>query len=300
MSDDESRTGAILPREQGAAPLEVVIGVMAFLAALALGASLVADRAAQGWRAGLSGRVTVQILPPIDSTAPQNLDTETNAALAILNATPGIVHVSAVSQDEAMSLVRPWLGADALVADLPLPRLIDATLTPGQRIDLIGLESRLKAAAPDSTLDDHSHWIARLKGMADAIVWSGYAILMLIAIATAAAVTFATRAGLQAHHEIVALLHQMGAHSDFISRAFERHYFRSALIASAIGAGVAAVVFLAAGGLEMAGVEAVPFLPPIALRPVEALWLIAVPVVVSAIAWATARASVLSALRKIY
>jgi cell division transport system permease protein len=230
----------------------------------------------------------------------QNLDTETTAALAVLNATPGVVHVSPVSQEEAMSLVRPWLGADALVADLPLPRLIDATLTPGQRVDLIGLEARLKAAAPDSALDDHSHWISRLKGMADAIIWSGYAILMLIAVATAAAVTFATRAGLQAHHEIVSLLHQMGAHSSFIANAFERHYFRSALIASAIGAGAAAVFFLAAGGLEMAGVEAVPFLPPIALRPTEALWLIAVPIVVSAIAWATARASVLSALRKIY
>ena len=135
MSDDEARTGPILPREQGAAPLEVVIGVMAFLAALALGASLVADRAAQGWRAGLSGRVTVQILPPVEVAGMQNLDTETTAALAVLNATPGIVHVAAVSQDEAMSLVRPWLGADALVADLPLPRLIDATLAPGQRVD---------------------------------------------------------------------------------------------------------------------------------------------------------------------
>jgi len=300
MSDDDDRTGPVLPREQGAAPLEVVIGVMAFLAALALGASLVADRAAQGWRAGLSGRVTVQILPPVEIAGMQNLDTETTAALAVLNATPGIVHVAAVSQDEAMSLVRPWLGADALVADLPLPRLIDATLAPGQRVDLVSLEARLKAAAPDSALDDHSHWISRLKGMADAIVWSGYAILMLIAVATAAAVTFATRAGLQAHHEIVSLLHQMGAHSSFISSAFERHYFRSALIASAIGAGAAAVFFLAAGGLELAGVEAVPFLPPIALRPSEALWLIAVPIAVSAISWATARASVLSALRKIY
>ena len=41
-----------MPREKGAAPLDVVIAVMAFLAALALGASLVADRAAVGWRAG--------------------------------------------------------------------------------------------------------------------------------------------------------------------------------------------------------------------------------------------------------
>ena len=45
MSD---RATYILPRDKGAAPLDFVIAVMAFLAALALGASLVATRAAEG------------------------------------------------------------------------------------------------------------------------------------------------------------------------------------------------------------------------------------------------------------
>ena len=49
-------SAAILPREKGAAPLDFVIAVMAFLAALALGASLVADRAAMGWRAACANR----------------------------------------------------------------------------------------------------------------------------------------------------------------------------------------------------------------------------------------------------
>jgi cell division transport system permease protein len=99
---------------------------------------------------------------------------------------------------------------------------------------------------------------------------------------------------------MVELLHQMGAHSNFIARAFERHYFRSALGASALGAALAAIVFLAAGGLEFAGIEAVPFLPPIALRITEVPWLLAVPAVSGLIALATARLSVLAVLREIY
>ncbi len=47
-----SRSGRMLPREKGAAPLDLVIGVMAFLAALALGASLL--RSARRW-AGARG-----------------------------------------------------------------------------------------------------------------------------------------------------------------------------------------------------------------------------------------------------
>jgi cell division transport system permease protein len=292
--------GTILPRDDGAAPLDIVIAVMAFLAALALAASLIADRAALGWREGLAGRVTVQVLPPDSGPPGPELERQTRAAIEILSTTPGIVHVARISHEDALKLVEPWLGADALVADLPLPNLVDASIRPGARVDLAGLRARLKESAPSAVLDDHTHWIARLKALADVVIWSGYGILLLIAVATAAAVTFATRAGLEAHREIVGLLHQMGAHPGFIARAFERHYFFTALIAAAAGAGAAAILFLLAGGLELAGVEAVPFLPPIALKPAEALWFIAVPVASALIAWATARISVLAALRKIY
>ena len=99
---------------------------------------------------------------------------------------------------------------------------------------------------------------------------------------------------------MVALLHQMGAHSGFIARAFERHYFLSALAAAAAGAALAGVLFLMAGGLEFVGVEAVPFLPPLALKISELPWLLAVPAVAGLIAFVTARLSVLAALRDIY
>jgi cell division transport system permease protein len=290
----------ILPRDSAAGPLDLMIAVMAFLAALALGASLVADRSAQGWRSGLAGQLTVQIMPPLEGPAEPALERGSQRAIAVLRATPGIALVMPVSRADALKLVEPWLGADAIVDDLPLPRLIDAKVVPGAEVDVARLRKTLKAAVPDALLDDHSQWIDRLKGLANAVILSGYGILLLIAVATAAAVTFATRAGLRANHEIVELLHQMGAHPGFISRAFERHYFLSALAASAVGAGLAAALFVAAGGLEMAGYEAIPFLPPMSLKPLEALWLIAVPAGSGLIAWVTTRISVTAALRKIY
>ncbi|HVZ28571.1 MAG TPA: hypothetical protein VG798_07955, partial [Rhizomicrobium sp.] len=125
-------------------------------------------------------------------------------------------------------------------------------------------------------------------------------ILFLIAIATAAAVSFATRAGLSAHHDMVELLHQMGALPSFIARTVEWHYFISAMVAALTGALFAMMLFLGASGLESFGVEAVPFLPPLALRWNEIPWLLTVPVAASVIAWATARISVLSVVKAIY
>jgi cell division transport system permease protein len=289
-----------LPREKGAAPLDVMIGIMAFLAALALGASLLADRAALGWRAGLSDRLTVQILVPAHGDAAGELARETESALSVIRATPGIAHAAPLSEEEMQRLVEPWLGKGSLVAELPLPKLIDVVITPGAHVDLATLGAQLKKAAPDSQLDDHSRWLARLKELASTISWTAYGILILIAVATAASVTFATRAGLAAHHEMVALLHQMGARAGFIASGFERHYALATFGASALGTALAALLFLAAGGLEFVGVEAVPFLPPVALKLSEVAWFAAVPLAAALIAWATARLSVLSVVRGIY
>ena len=87
MSGREESPSAshIMPRDKGAAPLDFVIAVMALLAALALGASLIASRAAEGWQQGLSDRMTVQVLPPEEGDAAAGLRRETRAALAVLN-----------------------------------------------------------------------------------------------------------------------------------------------------------------------------------------------------------------------
>ena len=207
---------AVLPRDRGAAPLDFVIAVMAFLAALALGASLIADRATEGWSHGLAAKLTVQVVPPDSDDAKKVLERETDAAVRLLRATPGIARAAPLSDAELNALVAPWVGQNGITSDIPLPRLIDASITPGEDVDVPALVARLKQAAPHASLDDHSRWITRLSGIADTVRYSAYGILLLIAGATAAAVSFATRAGLEAHHEMVALLHQMGARASFI------------------------------------------------------------------------------------
>jgi cell division transport system permease protein len=290
----------ILPRDKGAAPLDVVIAIMAFLAALALGAALLAERAAIGWRQGLADRLTVQIVPASGADNRAALENEAATALGLLRETRGVAHAAELSDDETAKLVEPWLGRNALIPELPMPKLIDATLVPGEDVDLRALSRRLKGAAPHAVLDDHSRWIGRLKGLADTVTLSAYGLLLLIAIAMAATVSFATRAGLDAHHEKVELLHQMGAQSGFIARAFETHYLVSAFFAGLAGAGAASIIFAVSGGLEFVGVPSVPFLPPLALKLDELAWLAIVPAAAAAIAFATARLSVLAALRDIY
>ncbi len=300
MSEARFSASSIMPKDGGAAPLDFVIAVMALLATLALGASMVAARAAEGWSAGLSDRLTVQVLPPETGDVQAGLDAQVRSAVAVLRATPGIAQVRVLPDSEIAALVEPWIGSSGVVAGIPLPRMIDATLAPGAGVDGAALQAQLKLVAPGAVVDDHSRWLARLAGLAGTVRWAAYGILLLIAGATVAVVMLATRAGLDAHHEMVALLHQMGARAGFIARSIERHYFLSALLASLAGTAVAALAFVGIAGLNVFGAEAVPFLPPLALTLREMLWLVMVPIVISAIAWATARMSVLSVVRDFY
>lgn len=290
------RHNRIMPREKGAAPLDIVVGVMAFLAALALGGVLIAERAAETWSGGLTGRISVQILPEGDS-AP---DEEVAAALSLLRATPGIIYAGALSDEENLALIEPWLGENTLIEALPFPRLIDVELAPGAIVDVVQLEARLSEVAPRSILDDHTRWVARLRGTANTVLFGAVTILTLIAIATAATVAFATRAGLAAHRDMVELLHLMGAQDRFIARAFEWHYFLGAFLAALLGALVAGGGFAAAGSLDEVGLSSVSFLPPLGLQLAELPWLLAIPAMAALIAWVTARLSVLSALREYY
>jgi cell division transport system permease protein len=290
----------ILPPAEGTKPLDLMIAVMAFLAGLALGASLVADRVATSWQSGLTGKLTVQILPLAPGPASDGLKLETTAALAVLRATPGIARARALSAKEQANLVQPWLGEDEIAAELPLPQLIDADIVPGQSVDTAGLAERLKAVAPDASLDDHAGWMSRLRGLTGGVIWSAYVILFLIAVATVAAVSFATKARLDAHRDMVELLHMMGAQTAFIAHIFEWHYARAAGMAAAAGALAAAAVFFVIGSMDSIGIEAVPFLPPLGLAPVDLVVFVAIPLAAGLIGLATARLSVWTAVSKIY
>jgi cell division protein FtsX len=92
----------------------------------------------------------------------------------------------------------------------------------------------------------------------------------------------------------------MGAQDGFIARAFEWHYFTAAAIASACGAFLAAIVFLAIGRLDELGIASVTFLPPLGLPLRDLPWLLLVPASAAVIAWATARISVIAALHEHY
>jgi len=289
------RGGPLLP-DAGAAggPLTAVIAVISFLAALALASFFVVSSAADQWTSDLEGALTVQV----KGADRAEIERHTEEALRILQTTEGVKSARAMTRERAEKLLEPWLGRANLPADLPLPGIISVEIAPTARTDLDLLRTRLAAAAPGASLDDHGVWNDRLASAARTGQALAFAVFALVLAAACAVSIFAARAGLAANREIIDVLHLVGATDAFIAQEVQRRF----LVLGARGAtlGVAAAwtaLFLVALGV---GGEDGYFLPNMKPSLTLALWLLTVPVIACVVAAGAARATVLRALARRY
>jgi cell division transport system permease protein len=218
-------------------------GAMAFLAVFALALALAAGRQAQSWGDELAGAATLRISASLGDTAAR-----TDAALRVLETTPGVAEARALSDAEQADLLAPWLGIDAPVAGLPLPRLIEMQIDPS-RFDAAGLRLRLTAEVPGAVLDDHALWRTPLAEAASRLRGLGWTIAILIAASLGAIITLASQAVLAANAQVISVLRLVGATDDYIAGAFVRRFTLRAAAGSCGGvcAGLIALWLMPSG-----------------------------------------------------
>lgn len=273
-----------------------VVGLMVYLATLTLAVALLVSTLAADWSAGLTGTVTIHIAA--DGEAP---DKETNekveAAIRIALKTPGIESARAIPMDQVAKLLAPWLGDDAPVNDLPLPRIVDVRIAQGADPDIDGLRERLVTAVPGAALDDHQIWRDRLVKFLFAIEIVAVVMVSLIGATTATVVVFTTKAGLAVHNEVIEVLHLAGAQDEYVARQFQSNALKLGLKGAAAGS-VAGILTLLAIWYTAASLEIEPF-PVLLFKPWHWLVLAGLPVAVALIVRMSARHTVLRALHRL-
>jgi cell division transport system permease protein len=266
------KPGPLLPRRDARdGALIFVVAVLCFLACLTAIGALAADRAARGWTSQLSDSATVVIQP----RGPETPDAAAARAAEVLAGVKGVSEARALEKEKAEALLEPWLGREALIDDLPVPRLVTVDLDPKTPAKAGDLDRALKAAGVDAKVDDHSVWIDDIKRAAGFARWSALAICLLIIAAATAVIGFATRAGLAAHRDVIEVLHLSGAETGFVARLFQTRFAIAAGIAGLFGAGGAAVVAalarLAGGGQGLTPVLPLAWIDLLAVLPAPLL-----------------------------
>jgi cell division transport system permease protein len=219
--------------------LTAVVAIMTFLAALTIGAVMMLVSAASDWRSEVGREVTIQVRP----VAGRDIEADVRKAVEITRAAPGIAEVRAYTRKESARLVEPWLGSGLVLDELPIPRMIVVKLLSATPPDIAGLRKALAAQVPSASLDDHRHWIDRMRTMAETAVVGGLAILALVLAVTVLSVTFATRGTMATNRPIVEVLHYVGATDGFVGSQFQRHFLGLGFKGGAIGGGAAIVLF---------------------------------------------------------
>ncbi len=225
--------------------LVTVVAIMTFLASLTAGAAMLISDTSRGWQDEVAREMTIQIRP----AAGRDLDADTAKAAELASKTPGIASVRAYSKAQSEELLQPWLGTGLDLSELPVPRLVVVGIDKEERPDIEVLRKRLADAIPGSSIDDHRFWLERLAIMAKSVVFVAAVIFTLVLAAMILAVGFATQGAMAGNREIIEVLHFVGAEDSFISRQFQRHFFRLGLRGGAIGGGLAILAFLGSGAL---------------------------------------------------
>jgi len=233
------RPGPLLPpRDARDGALIFVVAVLCFLACLTGFAALAANRAANGWTSQLTGSATVVVR----ARANESPDAAAARAAETLSGIKGVVEAQALTREKAEALLEPWLGKEALVADLPTPRLVTLDLDPKGPPTAATLDKALRSAGVDATVDDHSRWIADIENAARLARLAALGVFVLIAAAAAAVIAFATRAGLAARRDVIEVLHFSGAEQGFISALFQNRFALMGALAGLLGGAGAAII----------------------------------------------------------
>ena len=283
----------LVPQARLAGPMPWVIAIMVALTVVATAAGLALTNLADGARAELAGGATVQVI----EADPEERVRQAEAAEALLAEFPEVAGLRRVPPEEVAALLEPWLGDGVAGETVPVPALIDLRLRDEATPDkLRRLRAALADVAPDARIDAQAGWLRPVFDAIASLQWLALALVVLLAVTSAAAVFLAARSALGNNRETIDIVHLLGGTDHQIARVFQRSVGLDATLGAGAGLLLGLVAVLVLGqqfaqlGSGMVANGGLGWLDWLAVAMV--------PLVAVALAMLTARVTVLYALRK--
>lgn len=269
-----------------------VVGIMAWLATLMLCFGI----SVGGWINDRGGTYANNFTVNIPSTM-DDLPNRAMKAIQTLEQVPGVVSVRQESEENLRDLLKPWLGNHEAVDALPLPIVIEVTVSENAEINTDTLAKNLSDIAPGTELDTHEQWIANFMQFSAAVRTIMAMLAALVITGLGLMIAFMCRASLKLHARTVNLLHSIGAEDTYIARQFQVEASLVTLRGTLPGC-LMAGVFYWLTGIYMSSLQST-LLSAFAMKPTHILLCLLMPLACGAVAWAAARISVLKQLARV-
>lgn len=281
VTDAERR---LIPSSGVRGPVPVLIAIMCFVMVVVGAAGLALANTASVVRAEVEHRYSIQIS---DGAA------KAPAAVTAARAQPGVVRAEQVPPDHLRRTLKRWLGPAGQEADLPLPAIIDVELQAGA--DPVPIGRAIEGAVPGARFIAHRSSLEPLLKALRGLTLLALGLVLLVALASAAAVVLAARGALDTHRSTIEVMHGIGATDDQVARLFVRQIAIDALLGGIVGSALAGLIIaLILGGASTATMLAGA--PPIGWD--DAMLLAILPIAIALLATQVARSALMRALRE--
>lgn len=232
-----------LPFDQDAASRYVpwIIGLMVFLAILALAGSNMVSHQLASWEDSFTKGFTVEMpLKYQGGELDGAKDDQEQNLLKVLQGISGVEEARLIPKSVLSPFMDPFADYQTDVV------VVDVKLRDGFDVSLAQVRSELKAF-DNINLRDHREWRESTLSFAYTAIFSGILIACFIGIAAVATIIFVTRTGLQVHHKTIEVMHLVGAQHRFIAQLFQHYAFNLARKGGLIGLGLLLTCLLMIG-----------------------------------------------------
>jgi len=246
--------GSELPIDEGYSKtfLRVIVAVSVFLFAITLAGVLGINTMFENSKKQVVSNFTVQVLPLPDY---EDSRKDLLNIVSFLEHYPDVTQVITLSDGELRALLEPWLGNNVDLEMLPIPKLLDVKIQNAKHFDYKELAVRLSEISPQASINDHNLWLTRLLKFINSLKTLAVTVLILVALATVAAIVYAVKTGLNVHREIIQILHIMGAADEYIAMNYVKQISLMSAVAGIIGTMLAVPAIWVIGDMAK-GIEA--------------------------------------------
>jgi len=274
----------LIPSSGMRGPVPLLIAIMTFVIVVVAAAGLALANTSSVVKAGVENRFSIQITDGA---------TKAPAAVAAARKLPGVERVEQVAPEDLRRTLERWLGPAAGEADLPMPAIIDVDLRPGT--DAAKVKGAIEFTVPGARFIAHRTSLEPLLKALRGLTLLALGLVLLIALASAAAIVLAARGALDTHRATIDVMHGIGAEDQQLVRLFVRQIAVDALSGGVAGAAAAGLVIaLILGGAGYATLLSGS--PPLDWN--DAFLLLLLPIAIALLATQVARSALMKALRE--
>ena len=215
--------------------LKILTAISMFLFMVTLAAYFMMSAMISSWNKSIIDGLTIQIMPASETLSQDDEQMRVSKVVLFFQGLDGVEKVKQISDEQIKKLMSPWLGANANIESLPMPKLLDVRLKNGRNFDYEKAAEMLKEVAPYASIDNHGLWLKKLIKSTSSLKILSLFVLVLVFGASIFSLFYAVETSLRVHQNIIEILHIMGATDSYVAKQYAFRGLKIGFISSLIG-----------------------------------------------------------------